>query len=764
MDLQDFNHLVHIHYIKINIGGINLKLKFKNYKYFLYFLTSIYTLTLIIFLVYSGYTYIEIKNSEIKTNKEYLSNFSDKINSLLSSFDNAATQIAMLPSVNTFLYDTEKRDISSYYRINKDLEIFSSNRMYSSIYLYFIASNQVISTESGIENINEFYEKDFFKDLSKIKGGFEIYPYRTIKREFRIPEEIRVLTFVRKVPLFSSFNGYVLINVSFDSLTNSIAALLPDELNCVYITKGETPVFSTLDKNLDLSQLNLSNKVIKVDNKSYILSSSKLTQYGFDVYSLLSLKTINNIFIKKLQVSIGVLLIILFLEFLLSLFLSVLVAKPLDKLIKKILTHNPRLLFQNEVSSSFDGLNHAIDGLLKYEDDILSVVSANMPILKESAMLGLIWGNDFSSHTENHFNQYGLNFDKKYYNVIICSIPDLSLVKNRGIIDQIKLYVKEHIIHVYICHGNIDGVLIEKNKLAFILNSDLNIYENKDYYQNIHNLAWQVKQHIQNEFSVNLVLSVGSTETETVNIHRSFLYADNNLIYSSSFNDECIVFCNNDSGSLALDRLPYSDLVTHIINKDTAQIESYICTFVEKCLEDAYEDGQIKKMLITLISSVYIELWEKGINVSTNNLTLSLSKVSSISDFKKLYPCIIDIVRNITSEIGQDFDEQQNKKIKCSLDFISKNYHRDVSIVEIANFVGLNHIYLNRIFKLSTGKTLSEYLNIYRIEQSKELLKETNEPVGEISKKVGYNDVRSFIRFFKKFIGQTPNDYRTSLP
>ncbi len=50
---------------------------------------------------------MEIKNNEIKISQEYLSNFSGRINSLISGFDNISTQVAMLPSVNTLLYETE---------------------------------------------------------------------------------------------------------------------------------------------------------------------------------------------------------------------------------------------------------------------------------------------------------------------------------------------------------------------------------------------------------------------------------------------------------------------------------------------------------------------------------------------------------------------------------------------------------------------------------------------------------------------------------
>ncbi len=78
----------------------------------------------------------------------------------------------------------------------------------------------------------------------------------------------------------------------------------------------------------------------------------------------------------------------------------------------------------------------------------------------------------------------------------------------------------------------------------------------------------------------------------------------------------------------------------------------------------------------------------------------------------------------------------------------------------IASHTGVSAIYLNRIFKLSTGKTLSEYLNDYRISQSLPMLEDTSETISSISQAVGYSDVRSYIRFFKKFYGMTPSEYR----
>ena len=91
---------------------------------------------------------------------------------------------------------------------------------------------------------------------------------------------------------------------------------------------------------------------------------------------------------------------------------------------------------------------------------------------------------------------------------------------------------------------------------------------------------------------------------------------------------------------------------------------------------------------------------------------------------------------------------------------IRQHYREELSVPQIADVVGLNPVYLSRLFKLDTGKTLSEYLNCYRTECSLALLTDTADTIQSISQKVGYSDVRSYIRFFKKYYDVTPSEYR----
>lgn len=94
--------------------------------------------------------------------------------------------------------------------------------------------------------------------------------------------------------------------------------------------------------------------------------------------------------------------------------------------------------------------------------------------------------------------------------------------------------------------------------------------------------------------------------------------------------------------------------------------------------------------------------------------------------------------------------------------YLEQNYMRDINVTEVADALGISYAYLSKIFKSQpegSGK-LSEYLNIIRINKSKEYLMDTMLTLNEIAEKVGYNNVQSFQRFFKKYENMTPGEYR----
>lgn len=94
--------------------------------------------------------------------------------------------------------------------------------------------------------------------------------------------------------------------------------------------------------------------------------------------------------------------------------------------------------------------------------------------------------------------------------------------------------------------------------------------------------------------------------------------------------------------------------------------------------------------------------------------------------------------------------------------YLEKHYNEVVTRKRIEELVHLNQDYINREFKKSTGYTLMEYVQYYRILMAKKMLREEGDlSVSEVSIRTGYDSPAYFSKIFKKQTGRTPLEYRT---
>jgi transcriptional regulator GlxA family with amidase domain len=83
-----------------------------------------------------------------------------------------------------------------------------------------------------------------------------------------------------------------------------------------------------------------------------------------------------------------------------------------------------------------------------------------------------------------------------------------------------------------------------------------------------------------------------------------------------------------------------------------------------------------------------------------------------------------------------------------------------VSIDDLANTMHVSYRTLNRRFIEITGLTPLAYLQALKIERAKELLEGSHGDFEAITASVGYEDVSSFRRLFKRSTGLSPAQYR----
>lgn len=117
--------------------------------------------------------------------------------------------------------------------------------------------------------------------------------------------------------------------------------------------------------------------------------------------------------------------------------------------------------------------------------------------------------------------------------------------------------------------------------------------------------------------------------------------------------------------------------------------------------------------------------------------------------------------------IARLYDERERSEvqqsefyIKRSVDFLHQNYDRNIQVKDVAAEVNLHPGYLHRVFRRGTGRTITAYLTMIRMEKAKMLLEQTDIPIHEISDYVGVGSRQYFHMLFKKYTETTPVEYR----
>lgn len=83
-----------------------------------------------------------------------------------------------------------------------------------------------------------------------------------------------------------------------------------------------------------------------------------------------------------------------------------------------------------------------------------------------------------------------------------------------------------------------------------------------------------------------------------------------------------------------------------------------------------------------------------------------------------------------------------------------------VNVSEVAKMMHLSRAYLGTVFKRSEGVTLQQYLQSCRLRKAATFMKEMNMSPGQAGSAVGFNDVYSFSRAFKRYFRITPSEFK----
>nr|WP_276008936.1 AraC family transcriptional regulator [Aequitasia blattaphilus] len=105
----------------------------------------------------------------------------------------------------------------------------------------------------------------------------------------------------------------------------------------------------------------------------------------------------------------------------------------------------------------------------------------------------------------------------------------------------------------------------------------------------------------------------------------------------------------------------------------------------------------------------------------------------------------------------------ERKDIEKAKQYIQDHYKENLSLEILADVVHMNPFYFSSYFKKNANMNFKEYINKVRLEQAVSLLLSTDRTINEIAAEVGFRDVRSFLKIFQKYHGETPGSYRKKI-
>ena len=93
-------------------------------------------------------------------------------------------------------------------------------------------------------------------------------------------------------------------------------------------------------------------------------------------------------------------------------------------------------------------------------------------------------------------------------------------------------------------------------------------------------------------------------------------------------------------------------------------------------------------------------------------------------------------------------------------EYVAEHYWESITLDHLTRELRYSKIYLCKVFKATTGATISEYANFLRVRKAYDLVCYTDQKLSEIAVSCGFSSIHYFSRVFHKYVGMAPSQMR----
>lgn len=733
------------------------------------FIFSVITVCIFYYVGYHN-IYVEATNQMSIDSHNLLEKANKVTEASFKDLENQMYQLAMNEYIQSEMLAPNIDNSTRNYNIITQLQFVSqSNSLITNVYLY-IPTDETIYSSSGFVMTEEDYlnENSFNRVLfDSVIPNLPLYP-GTIDALYM---NSRMFYYLVAPTFYTKALGLILFEINSSVLNQ----LINGEENegsqeLVWLYDGKERILSSYieypeDYTVENDKTNSKYYSITSDTSGWTYVTQS-TNTAFESYSNEQLK---NLMIFMILLIIALIVI--------SYLITRIMYQPINNLLKNINSAMSREAGNaakrtNEIKYIEERFQEVISGQHELQDYIDSL----RPSLTEELFRNILSGKlTDPAEIRSSMMQLGLSFsaDDKYTTALIGVTEDSTEKAGKN---------DSHWIAQHLLYKTIESSISEQKKnfsVAFINILDKNqmlivmgfkkTEEDKKIWETINTCTADLCSSTR-EFPMHIIIGQSWTLVPVTELDRSFqisLQEYRYLEYVSEKNNsrEFSMVPTFDERQIIQDI--FSIMLGEVRDGDYIKACDHFLSSIQQLINIKNTTDDLVEFL-KIISETAVETQVASgntelINIINQNMENALEEISS-SKPNSGRIILLEYCRQLISLINNSTSVDKKLYTDRAIEIIQNNYsNSDLSLDFVANSLGISASYLSSQFKKTSGKSFVDYLNSYRIEKAKSMLKMTSMTIENIGFQTGFSSTRNFIRVFKRYENVSPGKYRESI-
>jgi YesN/AraC family two-component response regulator len=720
-----------------------------------------------------------------------LNQINKRMESTLAEIDRAMIQMLQTGDA-AFFFNTPRAD-SPDYLIRLDgvqSQISGLKRSYpaiQSVYLYSRTNEMLLSDELHNPTGQE-------TDKSWISGFYtENYYYKwLVNPQFKEkPVNRHMVTLIRFYPMAEkpeNRNGVIAVNLPESMLSDMFSDLQFGESGNVLVTDGEGTILSHADKSRigrNIAEYKLGGQLLSEKDSGFIRhKNGKTSEWVFYCSSAYTgwklVYVVSQGQLSGLFLTIRNLLLVLAAGMvLLSVGSVVLVNRtwfsPMERFINKV----ESLFGKREgeavgdvggLRPDFNRLEGRINDMLTGYSDAVRQLQESKPALKLQILFDIVTGHRTRYElAKPYFDHIGLELYPGHYIVMIAELDNKALLEKMSDLN-LYLYAVCNVAEELMGEsgGALKGGAVQINEYQVVILASLREGDAAAAMEQAVSFARELRDAVETYIKRSVSIGIGSYSLRFADIQDSYQAARESIHYKLVAGPGTVITVEAVSGWDGAGLMELFDLADQLqeavwqANRD--KVAELLSAIFALAAQSGFTDKTMVQFALQLIyrtgkkvaDPALLERLQSG----HADIESRLARAGSLSDMR-------GYLMELMGDMVEALIEKRNSKTKTDelvariKAYMSLHYgHSGLSLNLLSEEFAVSPNHLSKLFKQSTGVNFVDYLIAVRMQEAKRLLLANQATVNQIAEQVGYTNVTSFMRSFKKYSGMTPSEFR----